>query len=254
MIPNSFGTKAETITEAIIRLRPKLQSLLAARIVKTTLNTNSSRLNIVASMRPEGAGEVIASAFTIRGLGKNTTPNAATTTAPLYSKKLALGTPVQIQIVNNETNPLYLSVLVIDPTGEISVIFPNQWAAAAAVTLVAAGQTLLIPDPSKDRFRLVTQEPKGVAEVLILASRSPLRKALQTIRAIAAARGKDRSGPVTLEASFQQNQPTEVIDNLLEDLNTGTRSTTAGSASNTSTVQNLDTTQLAALSISFEVI
>ena len=254
LIPNSFGTKTETITEAIVRLRPKLQSLLAARIVKTTLNTNSSRLNIVASMRPEGAGEVIASAFTIRGLGKNTTPSAATPAVPLSSQKLPLGTPVQVQIVNNETNPLYLSVLVIDPTGEISVLFPNQWAAASAVTLVAAGQTLLIPDPSKDRFRLVTQEPKGVAEVLILASRSPLRKALQTIRAIAAARSDNRSGPVTLEASVQQNQPTEVIDNLLEDLNTGTRSAPSTSASNNSKVQNLDTTQLAALSISFEVI
>ncbi len=254
LIPNSFGAKTETITEAIIRLRPKLQSLLAARIVKTALNTNSSRLNIVASMRPEGAGEVIASAFTIRGLGKNTTPNAAMPAVPLNSQKLPLGTPVQIQIVNNETNPLYLSVLVIDPTGEISVLFPNQWAAAAAVTLVAAGQTLLIPDPSKDRFRLVTQEPKGVAEVLILASRSPLRKALQTIRAIAAARGNNRSGPVTLEASLQQNQPTEVIDNLLDDLNTGTRSAPATTASNNPTVHNLDTTQLAALSITFEVI
>lgn len=250
LIPNSFGKKAETVTEAITRLRPKLQSLLAARIVKTTLNTNSSRLNIVASMRPEGTEEVIASAFTIRGLGKNTTPNAATPAMPLSSQKLPLGTPVQIQIVNNEVNPLYLSVLVIDPTGEISVIFPNQWAAAAAVTLVAAGQALLIPDPNKDRFRLVTQEPKGVAEVLILASRSPLRKALQTIRTIAAARDDNRSGPVTLEASLEQNQPTEVIDNLLEDLNTGTRSAPAISTK----VQNLDTTQLAALSISFEVI
>lgn len=252
LIPNSFGTKTETITEAITRLRPKLQSLLAARIVKTALNTNSSRLNIVASMRPEGTEEVIASAFTVRGLGKNTTPNVATSAMPLSSKKLPLGTPVQIQIVNNETNSLYLSVLVIDPTGEISVIFPNQWAAAAAVTLVAAGQTLLIPDPSKDRFRLVTQEPKGVAEVLILASRSPFRKALQTIRAIAAARDNNRSGPVTLEASLEENQPTEVIDNLLEDLDTGTRS--APDTSTSTKVQNLDTTQLAALSISFEVI
>ncbi|MEO8893978.1 MAG: peptidase C14, caspase catalytic subunit p20, partial [Coleofasciculaceae cyanobacterium] len=117
LIPNSFGTKTETITEAITRLRPKLQSLLAARIVKTALNTNSSRLNIVASMRPEGTEEVIASAFTVRGLGKNTTPNVATSAMPLSSKKLPLGTPVQIQIVNNETNSLYLSVLVIDPTG-----------------------------------------------------------------------------------------------------------------------------------------
>lgn len=254
LVPNSFGTKGETVTDAITRLRPKLQSLLAARIVKTTLNTNSSRLNVVASMRPEGAEEVIASAFTIRGLGKNNTANSPAPVAPSNSQKLPLGTAVQLQITNNETNPLYMSVLVIDPTGEISVIFPNQWAAAAEVTLVAAGQTLKIPDPGKDKFRLVTQEPKGVAEVLILASKSPLRKALQILRAVAASRGSDRSGPVTLDASGQQNQPAAVIDNLLDDVNTGTRGSTSGDTRSTPAVRNIDTTQLAALSITFEVI
>ena len=254
LIPNSFGTKGETVTAAITRLRPKLQLLLAARVVKTTLNTNSSRLNIVASMRPEGTGEVIASSFTIRGLGKDNTTNSPTPVVPVSSQKIPIGTPIQLQIVNNETSPLYLSVLVIDPTGEMSVVFPNQWAAAAAVTLVAAGQALLIPDPSKDQFRLVTQEPKGVAEVLILASRSPLRKALQTLRVIATAQPDNRSGPVPLNASPQQNQPAEVIDNLLDDLNTGTRGAASTTVGNNSTVRNLDTTQLAALSITFEVI
>lgn len=254
LIPNSFGTKNEAVKDAVTRLRPKLQSLLAARIVKTTLNTNSSRLNVFASMRPEGAGEVIANAFTIRGLGKNTSANPPTPAVPANSQRLPLGTPVQIQITNNESSSLYLSVLVIDPTGEISVIFPNQWSATAEVTLVAAGQTLKIPDSSKDKFRLVTQEPKGVAEVLILASKSPLRKALQTLRAVAASRGVDRSGPVTLDASGQQNQPAEVIDNLLEDFETGTRGTTSGATRSTSAVRNIDTTQLAALSITFEVI
>ncbi len=254
LIPNSFGTKGETVTAAITRLRPKLQSLLAARVVKTTLNTNSSRLNIVASMRPEGTGEVIASSFTIRGLGKDNTTNSPTPVVPVSSQKIPIGTPIQLQIVNNETSPLYLSVLVIDPTGEMSVVFPNQWAAAAAVTLVAAGQALLIPDPSKDQFRLVTQEPKGVAEVLILASRSPLRKALQTLRVIATAQPDNRSGPVSLNASPQQNQPAEVIDNLLDDLNTGTRGAASTTVGNNSTGRNLDTTQLAALSITFEVI
>src|SRR3712207_7053355 len=44
--------------------------------------------------------------------------------------KLPLNTPVQLQIVNNEPRALYVSVLVIDPTGEITIIFPNQWTAA----------------------------------------------------------------------------------------------------------------------------
>jgi len=255
LIPDSFGAKSETITNAIARLRPKFQSLLAARIVKTTLNTNSSRLNVVASMRPEGAGEVIASSFTIRGsLGSGTPINRPTAVIPPNSQKLPLGTAVQLQVTNNEASQLYLSVLVIDPTGEMSVIFPNQWAAAEEVTLVAAGQTLKIPDPNKDGFRLVTQEPKGVAEVLILASRTPLRKALQALRAVAASRGVNRSGPVTLDASGQMNEPAEVIDRLLDDVNDGTRGSGNNTTASSSTVRSIDTSQLAALSITFEVI
>ena len=255
LIPDSFGAKSETITEAIARLRSKLQSLLAAHIVKTSLNTNSSRLNIVASMRPEGAGEVIASSFTIRGsLGSGTPVNRPTPVVPPNSQKLPLGTAVQLQVTNNEASQLYLSVLVIDPTGEMSVIFPNQWAAAEEVTLVAAGQTLKIPEPNKDSFSLVTQEPKGVSEVLILASRTPLRKALQSLRAVAAARGGQRGGPVTLEASGQLNEPAEVIDNLLDDVNNGNRGSVSNATRSSGTVRNIDTTQLAALSITFEVI
>jgi hypothetical protein len=251
LIPDSFGATGETVTNAITRLRPKFQSLLAARIVKTALNTNSSRLNVVASMQPEGTEARIATAFPIRGVGQATPITQPTSLIPPNSEKLPLGTPVQIQVTNNETTGLYLSVLVIDPTGEISVIFPNQWVAAEEVTLVAAGDTLKIPDPNKDNFGLVTQEPKGVSEVLILASRTPLRQALQALRELAA-RDNKRSGIVGLRGSEQQNEPAKVMDYLLDDVNNGTR----GNATDTtrSTARSIDTSQLAALSITFEVI
>ncbi len=253
LIPDSFGTPTETVTNAITRLRPKFKSLLAARIVKTILNTNSSRLNVVASMRPEGAGEVIASSFTVRGSLNQGTPTHRPSSIPPSSQKLPLGTSVQLLVTNKESNGLYLSILVIDPTGEMSVIFPNQWAAAEEVTLVAAGQTLKIPDPDHDSFRLVTQEPKGVAEVLILASRTPLRSALQALRTVAARSGL-RGGPVTLDTSGQLNEPGEVIDSLLDDINDTSRGSVRNGTSRSGTARTVNTSQLAALSITFEVI
>ncbi|MGB7442157.1 MAG: caspase family protein [Coleofasciculaceae cyanobacterium] len=254
LIPDSFGAVGENVNEAIRRLRPKLKSLLAAHIIKTALNTNSSRLNILVSMHPEGAREVLATAFTVRGRGL-AQGNRATPTRPVVgsnSRKLPVGTPVQLKVINQESNDLYLSILVIDPTGEISVIFPNQWTVAEEVTLLGSGQTLQIPK-STDSFTLVTQEPKGITEVLIIASQKPLRKALQTLRTVASTRGM-RGGPVILEASEQLNEPTQVIDNLLDDINNGTRGSVSNATSSSRTVHNLDTTQLAALSISFEVI
>lgn len=258
LIPDSFGGKDESIADAIKRLRPKLQSLLAAYKIKTVLNANSSRLNVAVSMRLAGTNsEEVANPFTIRAALDKGTPSNPSTSAPLNPKKLPVGTAVQISLKNNESKPLYCSLLVIDPTGEITVIFPNPWATSEDATFIGPGNTLQIPDPSKNTFQLVTQEPKGVVEVLVLASLTPLRKALQSLRGLAERRAgtTDRTAPVTLSSAGEQNEATEVIDNLLEDVNIDTRS---GSISNTTpsstTVRNIDTTQLAALSITFEVI
>ena len=266
LIPNSFGKKGETVTDAIKRLSSKLKSLLAARIVKTILNTNSSQINLVASMVPEGGESAIASSFTIRGSLDRGTSNNQASSLPLSGQKLPLGTSVQILVTNKENSPLYLSVLAIDPAGEISVLFPNEWAAAVEVTLVEANQTVTIPDPQQDQFKLVAQEPKGVAEVLILASRTPLRAALQAIQAIARQRGVS-NGPVSLDASGELNEPALAIDGLLDDINAGTTSNSGNSrgivrssasrdvvGSNQTTTRQVDTSQLAGLSITFEVI
>jgi hypothetical protein len=256
LVPNSFGSKDEAIAAAVTRLRPKLQSLLAARIVKTTLNSNSSRLNVVASMQPEGRDSVIAKSFTVRGgsIGNGIPVNRPTPVGSSSSQKLPLGTPVQIFVTNNENTGLYLSVLVIDPTGEISVIFPNQWTAGDKVTLVGANQTLKIPDPNTDSFRLVTQEPKGVAEVLILASRTPLSTGLKALQAVAAERNNQLRGPVTLTTSNQSNEPVEVVNKFLDDVNQGTRGSGSNPSPSSGNERSIDTSQLAALSITFEVI
>lgn len=252
VIPNSFAANDESVTDAINRLRSKFQSLLAAHVIKTALNANSSRLNIVVSLRPEDDDkQLLGAAFTPRG---NTTRANPSTSSGI--PQLPLKTAVQLLVQNNETSNLYVSVLVINQAGEIFVVFPNSWATTEAATLMKGNQTLKIPDPIKDNFRLVTQEPKGFIEVLVLASRKPLNKALQTLRNIAAAQGNTtRGGPVSLGTSEQKNASTEVINNLLDDVdNTITGGAVKSVTPSSSSDRSLDTTQLAALSITFEVI
>jgi hypothetical protein len=68
IIPASFGDADESVEEAIARLSSKLISLVAARLVKVTLNANSSRLNVNVLMCLSGSrNELIGEAFTIRG-------------------------------------------------------------------------------------------------------------------------------------------------------------------------------------------
>jgi hypothetical protein len=253
LVPGTFGESGETAIAAIHRLQPKFKSLLATRMVKLALNPNSSRLNVKAWMRqednPQGA---IAQAFAIRGASQGAVPGQSFPALVGYAGTmpvLPIQKRVQLHIANHEPRPLYCSILVIDSTREISVIFPNQWAAQEEITQVEAGQTLLIPDPSKDNFSLVTQEPKGLAEVLIIASSKPLRKTLLSLRAIAQ-RGGQQRGPIALNAP---NDSTDVVANLLDDLDTGNYINTAITVTNQS-VRRLDTTQLAVMSILFEVV
>jgi hypothetical protein len=53
----------------------------------------------------------IAQAFTVRGSG-NRNRGLLQTSSP----KLAVETPFQFQVKNNESRPLYISILVIDPS------------------------------------------------------------------------------------------------------------------------------------------
>ncbi len=243
-VPGSFGSAGESITSAIDRLQPKLKSLLAARIVKLILNPNSSRLNVAVAMNPAGQdGQLLASTFAVRGISQ-----ATFKAQPASSKNprtLPLGTSIQFRLTNNEPRDLYFSVLVIDSTGEMSVIFPNRWTASSDVMKVAAGQTLRIPG-AEAGFSLVTQEPKGATEVLIIASATPLGNALKALQGVASRGGQSR-GPVTL------SEPTEVVGNLLDDLGAESHGS-RGVASSSNGTRTVNASQLAALSITFEVV
>ncbi|MBV9387204.1 MAG: caspase family protein [Chroococcidiopsidaceae cyanobacterium CP_BM_ER_R8_30] len=244
IVPGSFGKAEETVTDGVKRLQAKLKSLLAAHIVKLVLNPGSSKLKVAASlMLMNNTSAIVAQSFTVRGGGSNQAINQPTPIPATNSKQLHLGQKIQFQIQNNEDHNLYVSVLVINPDGEIDVIFPNNWTAAEDATLIGAGQLLRIPD-SKDSFTL-SIEATGIGEALILASRTPLRKALKALQTTASGRGLDR-GPVPLD-----EEPIAVMSTLLDDLN---ENRSLIGVEPKPGVYGVDTSQLAALSITFEVI
>lgn len=160
-----------------------------------------------------------------------------------------------MQITNHESRTLYLCVLVIDSSGEMTIIFPHQWIATGESAGLEAGKTLLIPEPNRDSFNLQTQEPLGMTEILIIASVTPWRSSLKALQAIAqsaapkaiAKRKNQQSGPVALST------PIEVIENLLADLARSNPNQSSDTVILKDPIRRVDTTQLAAMSITFEV-
>ncbi|MBD2194929.1 MULTISPECIES: caspase family protein [Calothrix] len=257
IIPSSFGANTETVTDAVKRLQPKLKSLLATRIVKQLLgNINSSRINVTASMTIAGSQGILGQTFPIRGVQKvdpGTNQPGASNPVPFAKsglQKLPIGTQIAFQIQNNESQPLYISILVIDSQGEMAIIFPNNWSSAEDAALVEGKQKLIIPQ-SSDSFKLVIGEPLGISEALIIASTTPLRTALKALKEIARVRGvQNRSVPIDVT-----NELLDVTNSLLNDLDAGTRGAiNVEGIQLPSGVRGIDTKKLAGMAIAFEVV
>ena len=261
LIPDSFGNTQETVTDAVNRLRTKFKSLLAARIIKLALNANSSRLDITAAVQivdKEGvAKEIVANAFTPRGGGTSSIPGLDRSQTNFTSERqIEVGKRIQILVQNNETQNIYVSIILISPDGSLDFLFPLNLSAKADEALVRPKEMLRVPEVGRARFRLKVTEPVGIAEALIVASFSPLGTALKSLQQVALRGAEVRGESPDLEQlrgrPDKVREPEEVISSLLNDLDEGTRSN--GNVDSVAGTKQVDTTQIAALSITFEIV
>ena len=265
LIPDSFGNAGESLTDALNRLKTKFRSLLAAKLIKLTLNADSSRLNVTGSMKLKN-GKLLAKQFTVRGQNRSISLNEDDAPEALFSgivnnsksaiTQVRVNSFIEFIVENQENKDLFVTVLVIDPEGTINIIFPNNLSGSTGNSLIREGETRVIPDPNQgDRFKLRVTEPLGVVEVLIIASLSPLDEALKALQGIASRGSYKRGLPVGLE----DKDTTDTIDNLLQDLDRGTRGSNNIANNSIYSESNqhsrtIDSRLLAAMSISFEVV
>ena len=252
LIPYSFGTSEETISNALSRLKSKFRSLLAARILKLTLNANSSRLKVSASLNIDNQETLTAQTLPSRTTTKVSELNADTLDNPNLSYKngilqIPFKTSVQFQIKNQEPHDLYITVFIINPQGKINVLFPFDWSAPENATLVKANQTIQLPNPEVHDWSIKIIEPLGLSEALVVASKSPLRKSLQSLQTIAQRQGK-RNSPVNIGDNFD-----DVINLLLEDIANSTVQENRSNLKSRKEVR-VDNSQIAAMSITYEAV
>lgn len=254
IIPGSFGKKNETVNQAINRLKPKLKSLLAARIVKQMLgNSNTSRVAVTASMIITTNKKIVAETYPIRGVAKVSSetnkPSSFVNSLDGNVPKLTLGTQIAFQVKSYESVPLYISILVIDAVGDMAVIYPNDWSASEGAALLGPEQLLIIPQTGIDEFTIVVSEPLGLAEALIIASTTPLRDSLKALQEIATSRGLGRRSPI----GVGDDELLDFTNSLLDDLDRGTRGDSVGTELAVG-VRGVDTNKLAAMAITFEIV
>ncbi|BAY93686.1 caspase family protein [Tolypothrix sp. LEGE 11397] len=262
IIVNSFDDAGETLNAAVQRLKSTLKSFWAARVVKNIIgNKNTSKINISVSMIVADSQEPLANTFTPRGAktnndnGNQSAPSKPVSISDSGIPKLPLDTTIAFQVHNQESVPLYVTILGIDSAGEIANLFPYDWSEEPILAAsIAGGDKVLIPKAEHQRSgtRINIGKPLGFSEILIIASPTPLRDLLEKLQAIADAQGQ--AGKRSL-ITATGDEFLDLTNNLLDDLD---RSTRGGII-----VENIqlpegergvDTTKLAVMSIPFEVV
>ncbi|MBM0745671.1 caspase family protein (plasmid) [Phormidium sp. CLA17] len=229
-LPEPPGPVGETVTAAVERLRTKFNLLLAARVLKLMLNTSTSRLKVSAAVRVGDSREILAQAFTVRGGGQplQTLQSSDSSVQPLAGLKV--GQKLQIVVQNQEARELYVGIVLFSPDGSVLPLVEQ---------VSPAGQEVRFPPQGA----IELQPPLGIAEILVIASTVSLEKALTALAALRNPQSDSRRGEATVDG----------VSQLLEDLDAGTRGA-AQSTSSTSNVRLVDTRQMAALSIGFEIV
>lgn len=267
VIPGSFGTPGELIANALTRLTPKFRGLLAVRIVRSLMvNVNASRLPVSTRMKILGNNEaIVASQFTPRGGGIKKSPvGQKSPSVPLPKSistkdgvvRIPVGQVVQFEVTNSMSSDAYATILYIDSTGLINVLFPSNWTGTQGkgnqdITLIPAGTTRLVPDPVIDNFEVAVDEPLGTTEVLVIVSREPLSSSLKALQAIATRSGTQRG------ALGVSEDPLKVVNDLVGDLDRGSRGPGGLTPTPSPSYRGLSsravsTQSMAAMSITFE--
>lgn len=217
LLPNSASQAGlEDVPTALQRLTPALQSLVAAQLVRQTLNASSSTLKVGVTVAPvDRPGSIVAQAGTLPTSSQEISASPA----------LPLNTPFQLQLTNQNTFPLYFLVLLVNPNGQLETLFPNLFLLGNLdqVSQVGPQSQRVFPDPQQgDKFNL-RQDAIGRSELLVIASPKPLSTAFRRLQ--------------TLSADSRRGQASDAIDGLLED--TSHSRTTASSTIGTGDLATL---------------
>ncbi|WP_013325143.1 caspase family protein [Gloeothece verrucosa] len=248
LIPNTVGKANEAVKSAIQRLTPQLQTLLAAKLWRLTLNQDSSGLGVSATLEKiTSTPQPLIYRQTRRVADLACNSQKATNSLSLMSDcpqalssslmgqvnstqaqeiealpKLSIGTPIQYRLQNWSEQPIYCLLFALDASGSAITLYSPQPIRQSAPAqdhltplkqpVIEAGKSLIIPQPLGDLYWRVSG-PQGLVEVFIVCSLLPFEKTLQALAAKQSLSGEQ-------EQILTLPNPLEVAQALLTDLHT----------------------------------
>lgn len=207
-ISKTGGDVGESVEAAIAHLTLRFKSLLVSKVL-------SAMSNIKSNMPI--AGNVFAESNRSRSVAIEA--GAVPSGSPVETEAFEAGEYVQIRLKNTSSSEaVYVSCVAIGSTGNMTVIYPNNWSAPEDDALMEPGAELLLPRPEDApiRYQLSLDEDETVSyvELLTLVSTRSLRNSLRGLQEIASNNETLRSN-----VALKENQMLGWLDNLLGDVN-----------------------------------
>jgi hypothetical protein len=187
-IPNTSGEAGEAVKTAVNRLVPKLQTLLAAKLLRLTANEGSSRLGVQAILETIAPTEqVLMQRSTVRAPWPTPKVSISSTAPKEAIVKLPISSSIQYKIHNYGDAPIYFILLGIDANGCPIALLPTrsttnlneQGSKSFATQVITPGETTIIPS-NNSPFKWFVQGPPGVVEIQLIFSRAPFSQTLET--------------------------------------------------------------------------
>ncbi|NEO90035.1 MAG: peptidase C14 [Moorea sp. SIO3G5] len=208
-IPNGVGEAGVAVKSAAMGLAGKLNTLLAAKLLRLTANEGSSGLGIRVSLEmvaPEK--KLVMQLETLRtgsssGLGSVGEGQAKSkgelteTVAEAGVPILPIGSRLHYQIENYGDQPIYFLLLGFNTNGNAIALYElpfletsqtSENSAFITNAVIAPGETLTLPSAVASVGGIVSG-PSGLVEMQLICSRSPFTEASKALDAVPSRRG-----------------------------------------------------------------
>lgn len=188
LIIGSLGAANEAIKSGIKRLQSQLETLLACKLWHLLINQESSGLAVIVTL--ESLDQTYISTVPTQKIagsrGTNTAKNDLI---------LPVGTEIRYQIENQEEQPLYAMILVLNSDRQPLLYCsrpenPDNFSNSSPLApfVVAAKTKATIPNSGQGHWKI--SQPKGIRENILILSRHPFPKTLTLLNATQSLKGE----------------------------------------------------------------
>jgi hypothetical protein len=188
LIIGSLGAANEAIKSGIKRLQSQLESLLARKLWHLLINQESSGLAVIVTLESLDQTYIdpVQTQKILGSRGNNTAKNDLI---------LPVGAEIRYQIENQEEQPLYAMILVLDSDRQPLLYCsrsenPDNFTNSSPLApfVVAAKTKATIPNDRQGHWKI--SQPKGIRENILILSRHPFPNTLTLLNATQSLKGE----------------------------------------------------------------